>query len=45
MAVSAVVKGETDSPALPFLRRERKAAEWAARTVAIVLEQELQSYS
>lgn len=45
MAVSAMVKGETGSPVLPLLRREQKAAERRARMVAIVMEQQLQSYS
>lgn len=40
-----MVQGETGSPALLFLRREQKVAERVAHTVAIVLEQELQSYS
>lgn len=45
MAPFAMAKGEAVSPAQPFLREERKVAEQVSHMVAIVSEQELQSYS
>lgn len=45
MAVSAMAKGESVSPAQPFLRGEQEVTERVSHTVAIGSEQEPPSYS